>query len=114
VSEREPRTEEGIRIPVAYVESEEVPILAANEFLIQFHRGGFILTIGQATPPPIIGSRDEVIEQVKQIPFIPVRVVGRFSMTEESTRALVDLLQSHIRRFGQRRRPRTSPGVNNA
>jgi hypothetical protein len=114
VSEREAEADEGIRIPVAYVESEETPILAANEFLIQFHRGGFILTIGQVTPPPIVGSREEVIEQVKQMPFVPVRVVGRFSMTEESTRALVDLLQAHIRRFGQRRRPRTSPGVNDA
>jgi hypothetical protein len=82
-----------IAIPLAWVESDE-PVTFANQFMTQrVTETELLLLVGQAFPPPIIGSPDQQLEQARQIPFVPVRTLGRYSLTRERVVELVNLLQ---------------------
>lgn len=74
---------ESIQVPVVWAGVEETPILMANQFISQFDQDleTFILTIGQITPPPLIGTPEEVREQAQQISFVTVKTVARISLS---------------------------------
>jgi len=82
-----------IAVPLAWVEADE-PVAFANQFLFQqVMENDFVLHIGQAFPPALVGTPEQQREQAKQIPFVPVRPLGRFSLTRERVVELVNLLQ---------------------
>lgn len=87
-----------------YVGAEDVPILLATDFLIQFHKGMFILNVAQGALPTFIGSPEEMMEQAKELTaregFVPIHVRARVGMNEDGLRALVRILQGHLERFG--------------
>lgn len=59
---------ESLDVPLAWVGFDETPIIFANQFLIQSSRiRGFVIGVGQATPPPLIGTPEQMREQVEQI-----------------------------------------------
>jgi hypothetical protein len=89
---------EGINIPVAWIGLDERPIELANQFLIQHEPNEFILTIGQLSPPPLIGSQEQQAEQVEALDFVPIRALCRVSMAPNRLRDLIAILQETWKR----------------
>lgn len=100
MSEPNPSTQPGETVPLrlTWRTAEEVPVYLANQFLLQFVTDGYIMAFGQATPPAILQPTQEELETIKEMP-VPVRVLGRISMTPEQTRALMLLLKRQLDRF---------------
>jgi hypothetical protein len=96
--------EEGVEIPIVYVGVEDEPILLANQFVIQHQQNEFILTIGQIAPPILLGTEQERMEQAKQVAYVPVNVVGRFTFTRERLVELLQVLQTNLDRYDMGRK----------
>jgi hypothetical protein len=97
--------ERGIEIPVLFVGVEDVPVLLANQFVIQHQQEEFILMIGQVAPPLILaGTPEEQLEQAKNISYIPIKVVGRFGLTRTRMTELIRILQDNLKKFDEGKR----------
>jgi hypothetical protein len=71
-----------IELPVSWVGGDELPVLFANQFLVQTQGPHeFVVTVGQLVGPPLMGSPEEQAEQAAEISFVPVRTLARLSMT---------------------------------
>lgn len=95
----EPEATGPVQIPIAYVGTDDAPILLGNSFLVQHQQDEFILSIGHMAPPILIGEGPEVIEQARKIPFIPVKITARYSMSPARVRELAALLQQQLERY---------------
>ena len=93
-----PDDEAPITLPLVYIGAEEVPTLYANQFVIQYDRGDFILLMGQVSPPILLGSDEEQRAQAKQVGYVPVKVVGRYAMSRDRVAELVQLLATSLNR----------------
>ncbi len=87
---------ESRKIPIVYLGAEDVPILYANNFVIQSHQGDFILTVGQLSPPILLGSEEDRRQQVEQVSYVPVKVVARLSFTRARIEELISVLSVHV------------------
>jgi hypothetical protein len=87
-----------IQIPLVWTGAEDAPILFANAFVCQFDQdlGAHLLTVGQVAPPPLIGTPDEVREQLDRIDFVPVRVIARLALTPARMTELLAALQANV------------------
>ncbi|MGH2917354.1 MAG: hypothetical protein ACRDLS_01965 [Solirubrobacteraceae bacterium] len=85
-------------VPFSWVGYDELPIVYANQFLIQYQPGesAFVIGVGQSTLPPLIGEPEEIAEQVAQIEFVPIRPLGRIALTEEKMRELMAVLSASL------------------
>lgn len=63
---------EGRQVPVTWVDWNETPIAFANQFICQFQPEEFVLSVGQALPPPLVGTPEQVREQAENIDFVPI------------------------------------------
>ena len=93
---------EGTQVPIVWVGAEDVPILYANTFICQFDTtapGGFIMTVGQLTPPALIGTPDEVREQAEHLSFVQVRALARMAFTRAKMEDLIAILTENRDRF---------------
>lgn len=81
----------GASVPKIWVEPEEVPILFANEFVIQFDAGAAILVIGQISPPVVLGDDHSKQHQIEHIDFVPIKVLARYALSRERLIELRDL-----------------------
>lgn len=99
-----PQPPQQVEIPLSWVGYDESPIMYANQFMIQFQpEDGFVMGIGQATGPAIIGTPEQVAEQVAEIEFVPVRTLTRVAFTEKKLRELVAALEANLQNFEQAR-----------
>lgn len=87
--------EEGRLVPVVWVGLDEVPIMLANQFVIQGGDSELLLTIGQLAPPMLLGSDDERRQQAEAISYVPIRPLCRVSLTAERLAELIDVLSQH-------------------
>ena len=84
-------------IRISWVGYEEMPIVYANQFLMQYQpEGGFVLGIAQATPPALIGDADEIAAQIESLDFVAARTLLRAAVTEHKARELIALLQAGL------------------
>lgn len=88
-----------IHIPVQVIGADDVPILFANQFIIQHLDKEFILTFGQFGPPLLLGTEDQKAEAAKHISYVPIKVVARIGMTPERLVELIKVLQENLRRY---------------
>jgi cytochrome oxidase assembly protein ShyY1 len=93
--------EEEIRLPIVYIGTEDVPVALANQFVIQHQQNEFILTVGQIAPPILLGTDEERREQAKNVAYVPVKVVGRFTFTRQRLAELINVLQTHLRKYDE-------------
>jgi hypothetical protein len=100
----------GIEVPLAWMGPEEVPIYAANAFVSQYDPQTLdylILTVGQLTPPAIIGATpEEREEQVRNVAFVPIKPVVRLGLTPTRARELIATLQANIDQLDEARKLR--------
>ncbi len=93
---------ESITIPVSWVGIDDLPIQFANQFLVQFQQPGeFFLTVGQLTPPPLLGQPDEQLQQLQEWAFIPVKPVVRLGINRQRLEELIKVLRVIADRFDE-------------
>jgi hypothetical protein len=95
----------GIELPLVWVGIEELPIQMVSQMMVQVQaKDEIILTLGQTSPPILIGTPEQQAAAASRIPFIPVRALVRSSLTSNRVRevikALTDLLEKHDELFG--------------
>ena len=88
-------------IPVAWIGAEDLPILLVNQFVVQVHEDTFFLTIGQMTPPALIGTPEQRAEQLEQIAYIPVKPVARLALSLDDVRRLASSLNATLDQYEQ-------------
>ena len=96
------REQDTITLPVTYLGLEDVPILFANQFVIQHEKNEFVLTVGQLQPPILLGLPEERKEQAKKLTYVPIRVVARFGLTRQRLAELIEALQSNLRKYDEK------------
>ncbi len=80
-------------IPVAWVGVEELPLLFADQFVVQTHEDTFILTIGQAVVPAFIGTREQRAQQLAQTAYVQVKPIARLAINPAKFDRLIEVLQ---------------------
>jgi hypothetical protein len=94
----EPDELDGIRVPVIWVGADELPVLLANQFVAQVEHGEIFLTVGQLTPPAIMGATEEERrQQVENLSYVAVKPVARLAMTPSRLRELISVLDITLR-----------------
>lgn len=94
----QPRTE----IPISWIGYDDVPVVYANQILLQYQpEGGFVIGIGQSTPPALVGSPESMQAQLDDIEFIPVRTLLRAALTEQKMRELIAVFQAGLDKADQ-------------
>jgi len=83
---------ETFNLSVVWVGLEELPALTANVFIVQNDGELVHLSIGQVSPPILIGTPEEQREQLAQVPFVPARPIARVAITPSKARELYELL----------------------
>lgn len=96
------REQDAITLPLTYLGLEDVPILFANQFVIQHEKNEFVLTVGQLQPPILLGTPEERKEQAKRLTYVPIRVVARFGLTRQRLVELIEALQSNLRKYDKK------------
>jgi hypothetical protein len=94
-----------IEVPLAWMGPEDVPINAANAFVSQYDPQTLdylILTVGQLTPPAIVGATpEEREEQVRNVAFVPIKPIVRLGLTPARARELIATLQANLDQLEQ-------------
>jgi len=83
-------------VPLSWIDFDETPIMFANQFLVQAQPHEFVLSIGQATPPPLIGTPEQIARQAAEIAFVPVRTLTRVGFTRGRLVELISALQANL------------------
>lgn len=91
--------DEGIQIPVTWIGLDDVPVHYANQFVCQFQPDEFILSIGNLTPPMLLGPPDEQQKQLQQLAYVPIRPIARIAMTPSRLRELIQVLQQNLQQY---------------
>lgn len=101
---------DGVAVPVVWLGPEDVPILYVNAFVSQFDQqtlDSLILTVGQLTPPAIVGATsDERREQLEQVAYVPIKPVVRLGLTPARAKELIATLQANLDQLEQARNMR--------
>jgi hypothetical protein len=89
---------EQIQLPVVWTGADDVPILYINAFVAQFDAdlGAHILTLGQLTPPALVGTPDEIAEQVAELEFVTIKTVARLAITPAKMQEVIGSLQANV------------------
>jgi len=91
--------EERVEVPLYIVGADEVPILFSNLMVIQHEQKEFMITFCQYSPPLTLGPPEARLEQVKSMPYVPVKVVARIGLTPERLTELIKILQDNYDRW---------------
>lgn len=88
-------------VPVAWIGAEDLPLLFVNQFVTQLHEDTIFVTIGQMTPPALIGTPEERVEQLEQIAYVPVKPAVRLALTPIDARRLASALNVSLDQLEQ-------------
>ncbi len=93
-----------VQLPAVWIGLDELPIQMCSQFLAQIGAPNeILLAFGQAAPPLTVGTAEEQQLQLRATPFVPIRALGRFSLTAhrlaELLEGLQQLLEAHNANF---------------
>ena len=101
-----------LRLPLAMSDFDDSPILFANHFIIQHQPDEFVVSMGQLTAPPLIGTPDQMRAQARDHGDVEVHTIARVAMNRRRTVELIALLQEqleeHDREVGDREPARSA------
>lgn len=102
----EPLTPTFVQAPLAWGDIDRVPVLAANQFLMQIavnagqgDPSDVVLTVGYVPPPLLIGTPEEQQATLAALDHLNVRTVGRFSIPAGKAAELAEIIQDLLRRI---------------
>jgi hypothetical protein len=89
---------ERLELRIVWTGAEDVPLLFANSFVVQFDvdLGAHILTVGQLVPPALVGTPEEMREQAGQLDFVTVKTIARMAFTPARMAELIGALQANV------------------
>lgn len=89
-----------VAVPTLWIGESETTVVLGNQFSIA-HQGAdeFILTVGQVATPLLTGSDDEKLEQVQNLSYVPIQVVGRLSFSRDRLAELLGILTTNLERY---------------
>ncbi|WP_146063611.1 hypothetical protein [Streptomyces sp. SM11] len=84
----------------------------ANQFIVSMSLPNAIgqsdaihLTMGQADPPIVSGSPEQMEEQLRELGTIPVETLGRYALTRARLSELIQILQEAARTYDSLQQP---------
>lgn len=92
----EPKGPDVLQVPLVWIGIDEAPISLLNQFLVQKQDEEYIITLGSVAPPVLLGSEEERREQISRVRFVPVRVLGRFGMTDQRMHEFLKVLGDFV------------------
>ena len=88
---------EGRALPLVWLGLEDLPILFANQMLIQnVVRDEFVLAFGQVTPPVLLGDDEAKERQLDEIAYVGVKPIARVSLSRQRLQELIRVLQENL------------------
>jgi hypothetical protein len=90
---------EGKQVPTVWVAPEDTPILLSNMIICQFFQDTFVVSLGQMFPPPLLGTPEDIQEQLEAVSFIPVKTLARLSMTPAHVADVIQVLQENLSKY---------------
>ena len=101
--------DEGMQVAVLWVDADDEAAVLANQILVQASPpDGMILTFGQVVRPVLTGTPEEVREQVRRLPYVPIRSLGRYVVSHERFEEFVVVMQQALEQY-ERQRSRDEP-----
>jgi hypothetical protein len=85
-----------LSLPLQWIEFEETPILFSNQFLAQHQPDEFVLTLGQVTGPPVVGTPEQIREQAGGLSRVPIQTLSRTGLTRARLVELIGILQATL------------------
>jgi hypothetical protein len=83
-------------LPLDWADFDEIPILFANHFLVQFQADEFVLSLNQVTGPPLVGTAEEMRDQLQEHGSLPIHTLARVGLTRRRLTELVSVLQAKL------------------
>lgn len=93
--------EDAFAVPTLFIGADDATVQFANHFAIQHHEGEFVLTVSQLIPPLLLGTDEEKREQLRELSYVPIKVIGRFGFTRGRLQSLIEALQTNLARFDE-------------
>ncbi len=91
-------TPESITLAINWAAAESLPVMFADQVLLQSQGGVVVMSVAQTVLPAVMGPDDPRIEQMKRLGSVEVRPLIRVAMTQataarvaEAFRALAEL-----------------------
>jgi len=89
---------ESYSIPLVWRGVELLQVMAANQLLVQVDMAGvdpdmILLTIGHASPPPVIGTVEEQAARLQEVNEVEIQPIVRLAISERRLSEWVTLLQ---------------------
>ncbi|WP_395659142.1 hypothetical protein [Nocardioides sp.] len=89
--------EANFQVGVIWPDVEDVPVLAANQFVTQLDAGSagveqIVLILGNVTPPLVLGPPEEVQAMLAAVGAVSVKALGRYALTRGRLEELIELL----------------------
>jgi hypothetical protein len=97
---------EGRQVPVVWENLDGVPVLLANQFIIQHFQDEFILTVGQMVPPTLLGDEEQREAQLRAIERVSVRPLARIAFTRARLTELIETLAAHREKYDREQQKR--------
>ena len=85
-----------LSLPLQWIEFEETPIFFSNHFLAQHQPNEFVLTFGQVTGPPVVGTPEQIREQARGLSGVPIQTLSRTGLTRARLVELIGILQATL------------------
>jgi len=83
-------------LPLQWQEFEDTPIFFSNHFLVQHQPNEFVLTLGQVTGPPVVGTPGQVRAQAPGMSHVPIHTLARTGLTRDRVVELIGILQATL------------------
>lgn len=92
-------------ISIVWTGLEEQPVQMMNMTLIQINAGGgptpkpdeFVLTVGYAAPPVLLGTQEEQTVSLAALGAVPAKTLGRFALTRSRVEELITTLTQAVK-----------------
>ena len=93
--------DDAVSVPISWIGVDESEVAAANRFVMTHNpeTEELILIFGHVAPPILLGTEEERLRQAEELAFVPVRTLGRFSMTRPVAGALREVINEHLERY---------------
>ena len=91
---------EPVAKPLEWVDAGGVRIEHVDHFALQRgeEEGTFVLVVGQIDAPLVFGDVEAQRERMKAIPYVAIRIIGRYSLTLRRLEELRQLLERQLGR----------------
>lgn len=93
------RGPEGRALPLEWLVDEDTPCRYATNLVVQHTEHEFTISFFRASPPILLGSVDEIKEQLKNVQSIPAQCVARVVVAGSRMPEFVQVLQDNLETY---------------